>query len=80
MLEMTDYCKQFLEKNSEFRWFIIRYYGNDKNEYLKQLATENRESELRKILNDIWFQLPDHIFNIIENPPGWNTFLEFVEE
>jgi len=77
---MTDYCKQFLEKNSEFKWFIIRYYGNDKNEYLKQLATENRESELRKILNDIWFRLPDHIFNIIENPPGWNTFLEFVEE
>jgi len=41
-----------------------------KHEHLKEIVT---------ILNGVWFELPDGVFNIMVNPEGWNSFLDSIE-
>lgn len=79
-VELGEYCERYLEKHKVFDWFIERYYGPAKVLDLWNLAEQNEEEHLRNDLNSIWFELPDHIFNIINNPRGWETFLSFVDE
>lgn len=74
------YCEDFLNKIDEFKWFIQRYFGSSEVRYLREIAHKKDEKTLRERLNIIWFELPDYIFNIKENPRGWMTFLNFVEE
>lgn len=73
-------CKRFLELLPKFQWFIKRWFGQETVDYLKQLANEGKEAELSIKLNDIWFELPDDVFNIRENPDGWNEFLSLIEQ
>ena len=73
-------CQRFLELLPKFQWFIKRWFGQETVDYLKQLANDGKEAELSGKLNDIWFELPDDIFNIRENPDGWNEFLSLIEE
>ena len=73
-------CQRFLELLPKFQWFIERWFGQKTVDYLKQLANDNNELELSNKLNDIWFELPDDLFNIRENPEGWNEFLSLIEE
>jgi hypothetical protein len=73
-------CQRFLELLPKFQWFIERWFGQKTVDYLKQLANDSKEVELSNKLNDIWFELPDDIFNIRENPEGWNEFLSLIEE
>lgn len=78
--ELSDLCKRYLEKKEHFKWFIEKYYGPRKYIELWELAENNQEIYLRNELEAIWFDLPDHIFNIRENPPGWESFLSLIEE
>lgn len=73
-------CSDFLEGKEDFRWFIVKYFGSVKFTELIQLAESQKEQELKSALNDIWFRLPDNIFNIRERPRGWMRFLELVED
>lgn len=73
-------CKRFLELLPKFQWFIERWFGQKTVDYLKQLANENKEAELSNKLEGIWFELPDDVFNIKENPDGWNEFLSLIEQ
>lgn len=73
-------CQRFLELLPKFQWFIERWFGQKTVDYLKQLANDGKEEELSNKLNGIWFELPDDIFNIRENPEGWNEFLSLIEE
>lgn len=73
-------CQRFLELLPKFRWFIQIWFGQKTVDYLKQLANDDKEVELSDKLNAIWFELPDDIFNIRENPEGWNEFLSLIEE
>lgn len=75
---IRDICKSFLEKKEEFKWFIIKYFGEEYFEYLIKLA-ESENGRLISELNDVWFKLPDDQFNLIENPKGWSEFLSLVE-
>ena len=76
----TDFCKEFMGKCDKFRWFIVRYYGEDYFASLVELAENGKNVELANRLNRVWFELPDNIFNIMENPPGWWEFLSLIEE
>lgn len=73
-------CEKFLQLLPKFEWFIKRWYGQKTVDYLKQLATDNKEAELSNKLNAIWFELPDDVFNIKENPEGWLEFLSVIEQ
>lgn len=73
-------CKRFLQLLPKFQWFIKRWFGQETVDYLKQLANDDKEAELSNKLNDIWFELPDDVFNIRENPDGWNEFLSLIEQ
>ena len=71
-------CKRFLEVKEDIRWFVDKYFPN-KMLVLEEMAKENKGMELFNQLNDVWFHLPDNVFNIMENPKGWDKFLSLVE-
>lgn len=75
---IRDVCKSFLDNKDEFEWFIVKYFGKGYFESLIILA-EAVDGQLITELNDVWFKLPDHIFNIKENPKGWSKFLSILE-
>lgn len=78
--ELSDLCREYLEKKELFKWFIEKYYGLSKYIELWELAESDQEEHLRSELNSIWFDLPDNIFNIQNNPPGWDAFVTLIEE
>lgn len=71
--------RQYLRYESKFEWFISRYFTENMLYKLRELVFTGKDDELYKKLNDIWFILPDHIFNIVESPDGWNEFLSIVD-
>ena len=72
-------CKEYLEHEEQFRWFLDKYFGPNLFQSLHDLAVQDKGRLLMAYLNDIWFGLPDHLFNIRENPPGWKAFLRIIE-
>lgn len=74
-----EVCKKFLDCREEIKWFVVEYFGDLKWDALLNLALNEKEAKLFTELNNIWFILPDSKFNIIENPPGWNSFLNIIE-
>ena len=75
----TEVLEAFDKGYPEFKWFIEQYFPR-----WIRLIEFNRKNcrtwELINILNDVWFYLPDGIFNIMENPKGWKEFLNVIEE
>jgi len=71
--------KKFLATMENMRWFIIQYFGNDTMNSLINLANEGNGKKLIDMLSNIWFELPDNLFNIVENPPGWEDLLAIIE-
>lgn len=75
----TEWIKQFHRTKEEFRWFIDEYYPGV-FEVIEILVNSEKLINAYSIMNDIWFNLPDSKFNIIENPKSWNAFLALLEE
>lgn len=66
--------------HSSFYWFFIKYgYELEWNVIIMWREVYNR-SEMITLMNKVWFELPDHIFNIRVNPKGWSEFLALIEE
>jgi len=78
--ELSDFCREYLEKKGLFEWFITKYAGAKKFLELWELAENDQEASLRNELEGLWYQLPDSIFNIRNNPPGWTAFLNLIDE
>lgn len=78
--ELSDLCRDYLEKKELFKWFIEKYYGLKKYLELWELAENDQEEHLRSELNSIWFELPDFVFNIQCAPPGWESFVSLIDE
>jgi hypothetical protein len=79
-VELDEYCQAYLREHKLFDWILERYYGKEKVLELWNLAQAGESEHIKNIMNGIWFDLPDHIFNIRNNPPGWEQFLHFVED
>lgn len=78
--EIPGLCSDFLEGVSEFGWFIEKYFGAQKLVHMKELAHKGEEDSLRSECNDVWFRLPDNIFNVRERPRGWMKFLSLIDD
>lgn len=78
--EKPGICSDFLESKSDFRWFIEKYFGPLKFSTMVQLAEQGKEDQLKDECNDVWFRLPDNIFNVRERPRGWMKFLSLLED
>lgn len=74
-----EWLAEFDKALPKFKWFIHRYTNDEYIDKLVKLRTENDTRRMVDIMNNIWFILPDHIFNIIENPDGWSDFLHLIE-
>ena len=80
MSENLDGIVAKYERNKkEFQWFIEKYFGIDMVKKLDILAEEKNQPLLFNMLINLWFELPDSKFNIMENPKGWKEFLEVIE-
>ena len=75
--EWFDY---YDEHKEAFHWFIDEYFFDDVWIALERFRDKRGRFTMITILNFVWFELPDHKFNIIENPPGWNELLHLIEE
>lgn len=72
--------KDFDEGYPKFKWFIEKYFQPDVVRWLEIYRKEKDTVSILKILNRIWYALPDDEFNIMKNPNGWAEFLKVIEE
>ena len=63
----------------KFVWFVRFYFGKKVEENMIMNRIDQDVAKLLNNMNQIWFELPDHKFNIIEDPPGWSMFLALIE-
>lgn len=63
-----------------FQWCIEENFRPKILERLLIARKKEQVHEIKKLLNDIWFYLPDNKFNVIENPKGFSELLHLVEE
>ena len=80
MRTKKDILKAFDEGFPKFKWFIEKYFDEECMDTLIWARQTRNMTALLGILNQIWFELPDSIFNIVNNPPGWDEFLKVIEE
>lgn len=78
--EQEIWLKQYDATKNEFMWFIDLYFTCGCKEKLEMARRKNNVNEMKGILHNIWFDLPDNKFNIMENPKGWKEFLNLIEE
>ena len=74
-----EWLKLYDETKENFRWFITKYFPL-RWERMERLRSENDQQGMIKIMNDVWFELPDNKFNIMVNPKGWSDFLNLIED
>ena len=83
-----DWLIAFDVEHPKFKWFFLEY-GFTKQWYLLMeirshececKSDEDRMFKMKTIMNEVWFKLPDNIFNIMVNPRGWSSFLNLIEE
>jgi hypothetical protein len=78
--EKQEWLQLFDKTCNTFKWFWTKYGYSD----LWILLIMEREYEnidaMKRIMNDVWFELPDGRFNIMVNPKGWSEFLNLIEE
>ena len=75
----SPFCREYLNRKDQFKWFIERYFGKERFIKLYDLALSDMETELYSELESIWFDLPDNIFNISVSPKGWSMFVELLD-
>jgi hypothetical protein len=75
-----DWLKQYDESQAEFRWFIVKYFKTSVWADLVLLREKAQAHKMATLLGNIWFELPDNKFNIMENPKGWNEFLGLIDD
>ena len=79
---MTDeeWFKLFDETSETFKWFWDLYIAEEVWDDLILARKKQNRLIMSCIMNEVWFDLPDSKFNIIENPKGWREFLHLIEE
>jgi hypothetical protein len=78
-MTQQEWIKKFHCTKHHFRWFIDQYFPGKFDELESQVINLNIV-KARSIMNQIWYDLPDSKFNIIENPNGWGEFLYLIDE
>lgn len=82
MRTKKDVLKAFDEGYPKFKWFLEKYESFFPDEIpLLEAAREREDVQyILNTLNNIWYYLPDSVFNIKVKPPGWFEFLNVIEE
>jgi len=75
--EWFDYYDSTKDK---FMWFIDMYFDCGCRDKLEIYRAEKNKTKMLKVLDKIWFELPDNTFNIKVMPRGWAEFLNLIEQ
>ena len=78
-MKKVEWLKYFEEHNLKFLWFFNRYGFQFEWNSLTAAHKIEDTTAMMAIMNDVWFKLPDNIFNIRGNPRGWPQFLTLLE-
>ena len=71
---------QYFDENSHlFRWFFDMYFERSIWDQILTFRAMDDRASMLVVFNDVWFNLPDNRFNIMENPKGWSEFLHLLE-
>jgi hypothetical protein len=70
--------EKFDECYPKFKWFIEKHFKDDVIEKIEEARIERDKVMLLRILNMIWFYLPDDQYNIMTNPEGWSEFIYLI--
>ena len=78
-MKKKELFEKYKKHYKEWEWFFVKY--NYHNEFMVlEVAIQNEEIEpLADIMGKVWFELPDNIFNIMNMPDGWKSFLRCIE-
>jgi len=87
-MNAKEWIEEFERTSDKFHWFFLRYDFEThwsllmeiKNRSCECKSDEDRMYKMLTIMNEVWFRLPDHTFNIIEMPEGWREFLNLLEQ
>lgn len=74
-----EFLAEFDTNLPVFQWFIEENFKPTILERILRARKKEQVQELKDLLNDIWFYLPDNKFNILVNPKGWSEFLSLIE-
>lgn len=77
--ELEQWFKDFDDRKDKFKWFIVEYFTINTWNNLLALREQKNQEAMLNVMNEIWFELPDSRFNIMNNPAGWREFLYMIE-
>ena len=79
-MSKQEWLTLYWETSPKFEWFLDQYFWHKcYKRRLNEARGEGRIAYMLQMMSQIWFDLPDNKFNIIENPPGWKEFLYLLE-
>lgn len=76
--EIEQWFLDFDERKDKMKWFITEFFPGCWEELMEKRETRNHDA-MRKILNEVWFWLPDGRFNLKNDPAGFRELLYLVE-
>ena len=81
MRTKIQWLEEFDQTMPKCKWFIDRYLNDAIYDQLMLYRKENNTLEIYKILDHIWFELPDSfcITNQVAMDNGWREFLHLIE-
>jgi transposase len=78
-MDDNQWLIEFDASKAKFQWFFLQYGFEDELKRLEEARSKNQVKKMITIMNRVWFELPDGVFNIKMNPKGWDEFISLLE-
>jgi hypothetical protein len=75
----SQWLIEFDASKAKFQWFFLQYGFDAEWKRLEEARAKNQVKKMLDLMNFVWCELPDDIFNIKMNPKGWNEFISLLE-
>jgi hypothetical protein len=75
----SQWLIEFDASKAKFQWFFLQYGFDAEWKRLEEARSKNQVKRMLDLMNFVWFELPDDIFNIKMNPTGWSEFISLLE-
>jgi len=72
------WLNHFDASKASFKWFFIQYGFENEWNRLEELRKRNQVKRMKHIMNTVWSELPETVFNSKMNPEGWSNFIALL--
>jgi len=80
MTTNQSWLNQFDAVKEKIEWIFDEHDFQTSWEKLLEYRVQNDKTNMQRVLSRVWYLLPDEVFNIRNNPKGWNEFLSLIED